>query len=148
MRIYIRWCLEHGYGVLQFEATKLLYYLEQRPNNVLPLSTTHTHTHTSMSSPSNTTTAALPRYSTTAPPPYTASDAYSVTSGKFTSKSILAKVFNRKCKTTQNVTVLERRHANTEAASGATSSGSKMTQKEVDANEAKHAARATYFSMM
>jgi hypothetical protein len=120
---------------------RITYYPYQPPT---PTPTTHTN----MSSPSNTTTAALPRYSTTAPPPYTVSDAYSVTSSKSTSKSILAKVFNRKCKTTQNVTVLERRHANTEAASGATLSRSKMTQKEVDTNEAKHAARATYFSMM
>jgi hypothetical protein len=60
-----------------------------------------------MSSSSNTTSTVLPRYSTTAPPPYTASDAYSVASRKSTSKSILEKVFNRKCKAIQHLTVLK-----------------------------------------
>jgi hypothetical protein len=133
------------YDLKQPNSSIILITIEYR----IALSTATTPTtQTKMSSPSNTTTAALPRYSTTAPPPYTALDAYLVASGKSTSKSILAKVLHRKCETTQHVTVIKRRHPNTETASAATSSPSHKTQKEVDANEAKHAARATYFSMM
>ncbi|KAF1945483.1 hypothetical protein EJ02DRAFT_451514 [Clathrospora elynae] len=53
-----------------------------------------------MSSTSNTTpsnAAAVPRYSTTAPPPYTSSDIQSVASKNSTSKSVLEKMFKR-CK--------------------------------------------------
>ncbi|KAH6844372.1 hypothetical protein B0T12DRAFT_422428 [Alternaria alternata] len=51
-----------------------------------------------MSSPSNKTSPTdLPRYSTTAPPPYTSSDANSMFSTKSTSKSILKKMLSLNC---------------------------------------------------
>ncbi|KAI4659760.1 uncharacterized protein J4E79_006296 [Alternaria viburni] len=81
-----------------------------------------------MSSQSNTTSPSdLPRYSTTAPPPYSSSDANSLVSTKSTSKSILAKLLNRK-------------------PAEATSQSSNEAQKKVDESENRAAARAAYFS--
>ncbi|RYN40664.1 hypothetical protein AA0113_g3790 [Alternaria arborescens] len=78
-----------------------------------------------MSSPSNKTSPTdLPRYSTTAPPPYTSSDANSMFSTKSTSKSILKKMLNL----------------------NSTSQSSNQTRKETEENEARAAARAAYFS--
>ncbi|CAO2648966.1 Nn.00g099150.m01.CDS01 [Neocucurbitaria sp. VM-36] len=82
------------------------------------------------STTSNTTTS--PRFSAcTAPPPYTSSDAYSIVSGKSTSKSLLNKVFNRK--PSENPS---------KASDRATSN------KECEEKEAIHAARAAYFSTL
>ncbi|KAB2101012.1 hypothetical protein AG0111_0g10742 [Alternaria gaisen] len=78
-----------------------------------------------MSSPSNKTSPTdLPRYSTTAPPPYTSSDANSMFSTKSTSKSILKKMLGL----------------------NSTSQSSNQTRKETEENEARAAARAAYFS--
>ncbi|KAH7391838.1 hypothetical protein BKA66DRAFT_28238 [Pyrenochaeta sp. MPI-SDFR-AT-0127] len=86
----------------------------------------------SSSSTNANTASTSPRFSTsTAPPPYTSSDAYSVASGKSTSKSILNKVFHRK---------------SSEVASTGTSSRKVKTLQEIHENEAKHAARAAYFA--
>ncbi|KAL1793087.1 hypothetical protein ACET3X_008069 [Alternaria dauci] len=81
-----------------------------------------------MSSPFNKTSPTdLPRYSTTAPPPYTSSDANSLMSTKSTSKSILAKMLNRK-------------------SYEATSQSSSQVQKKSEEKETRAAARAAYFA--
>ncbi|KAG9196632.1 hypothetical protein G6011_01753 [Alternaria panax] len=81
-----------------------------------------------MSLPSSKTSPTdLPRYSTTAPPPYSTSDANSMISTKSTSKSILAKMLNRK-------------------SSEATPQSSSQIQKKIEENETRAAARAAYFS--
>ncbi|KAL6709710.1 hypothetical protein ACN47E_001138 [Coniothyrium glycines] len=86
-----------------------------------------------MSTP-NTTATKLPGYeAVAAPPPYEPSDTYSVTSTKSTSKSILAKLFNR--------------NSSESSSSQSSSSRPNEVQRWVEEKEAKHAARASYFAM-
>jgi hypothetical protein len=81
-------------------------------NHLTTLSSYHSpnaNTYPIAMSSSNTVSndsSALPRYSTSAPPPYTSSDANSLTSTKSTSKSILEKIFNRKCKACLDVVMM------------------------------------------
>ncbi|RMZ74043.1 hypothetical protein GMOD_00004869 [Pyrenophora seminiperda CCB06] len=91
---------------------------------------TYTSTSTStFASTTNTSEASPPSYSTAAPPPYKTSDACSLASGKSTSKSFLSKMLPRK-------------------APEATVQRTSTAQKMVDVEEAKQAARATYFSSL
>ncbi|KAH8731518.1 hypothetical protein GQ44DRAFT_698876 [Phaeosphaeriaceae sp. PMI808] len=91
--------------------------------------------HSSFNMTSSSTTSSSPnRDPTSAPPPYTVTDSYSLVSTKLTSKSIIAKLLPRK---------------STEAPSSSTCANAKVNKdKEVENEEAKQAARAMYFSTL